>query len=82
MRVLNTPSAADCYDIVVAGCLRRLQGWSVTSVIGEMRQLAQRSNYDLEQYVESCDLTALQPLASQVFAYTTLEVRLFRNYVF
>ena len=48
-------SDKDHYEAVIVGCLRQLQGWSMTSIIGEFQIIAGKSIFDLEQFIETFD---------------------------
>ena len=64
-------------DVAVIACLRRLQHWTLTSIIDEARILGGRKVFDIEQFIEQFDLDlvhvpALPPEYLQ--AYITLQV--------
>jgi hypothetical protein len=39
-------------DAAVIACIRRLQSWSLTSIIAEFRMIAGRDLFDIEQFIE------------------------------
>eukprot|EP00602_Paraphysomonas_sp_CaronLab_P000601 CAMPEP_0185022268 /NCGR_PEP_ID=MMETSP1103-20130426/4986_1 /TAXON_ID=36769 /ORGANISM="Paraphysomonas bandaiensis, Strain Caron Lab Isolate" /LENGTH=250 /DNA_ID=CAMNT_0027554261 /DNA_START=5 /DNA_END=757 /DNA_ORIENTATION=- len=55
--IIGSPETA--IDACIIACLRRLQQWSLTSIIGEFRMLTERSIYDIEQFIEHFDARQL-----------------------
>eukprot|EP01041_Mallomonas_annulata_P001249 gene1249-2421_t len=54
--VLLLGSDKSCVDGVVIACIRRLQGWTLTSIIEEFRILTGRKIFDIEQFIEYFDI--------------------------
>ena len=50
--VLIVGSGISCIDAALIGCLRRIQRWSLTSVIAYFRRITARKIFDLEQFIE------------------------------
>ena len=56
-------SEANRYDCVLIACMRRLQHWSLTSIISEFRLLSGPERYfDFEQFIELFDPTSMDIL--------------------
>jgi hypothetical protein len=49
-----------CVDAIILACVRRLQHWSMSAVLSELRFIAGPHLYDIEQLVESVDLSVLE----------------------
>lgn len=59
-KVLLISDSNICIDAIVLACSRRLQQWSATAWLSEFRFLAGRDLSDVEQFIESVDLSPLQ----------------------
>lgn len=58
--VLIVGSALSCVDAALIACVRRIQRWSLTSVLAEFRQVTGRKIFDLEQFIEFFDVSIVQ----------------------
>lgn len=60
--VLLLGNAHDCIDCLVVACMRRLQDWSVVSILGEFRLLQgplQQRSLEAEQFIEYFDVAVV-----------------------
>ena len=58
--VLIVGNATSCVDAMLIACLRRLQRWSLTSVLANFRLLTGRKIFDLEQFIEFFDVSIVR----------------------
>lgn len=56
MILMISLSIDTCIDALIIGCLRKLQKWDMTSILGEFRHLTGRKIFDMEQFIEFIDI--------------------------
>lgn len=54
-QVLLVGSTKNNFDSIVIACLRRLQKWSMISILSELRATVTQRSVDVEQFIESFD---------------------------
>jgi hypothetical protein len=66
-----------CIDASVIACVRRLQKWSMTSIIAEFRYLTGRKDFDMEQFIEFFDVNdAVRVSRRRMPAYIDVYLRM------
>jgi hypothetical protein len=61
-KILLIGDIDNCWDAVVIAIIRRLQNWSLTSILLEFRFHGGRDLFDMEQFIEAYDLSSCEAI--------------------